>query len=331
MNKKGYKSYRHNKYNNKKMKVTKKEKKAITLATSLGVIVIVALNLIPFNIAKADDEVTINPIYVETINNGDSIDFKNVDYPVKDKSDDFIESVEKAPDPFNVGSSPDKKMVIDYLASPEGQLIYKYAEQYGVDPNIMASIAMQETTLNHYACIPGGEWYSGYGVGLMQLESPSGEAVSAYNYNTNEWDTEYVTMEAACDLETNIKIGCMVFQNKLKENYGNVFLAIQSHNYGQGMMDMIMDNLYGNKKISVMQDYSDTSWLFEIENIHNNPSMYLSDWVESKYGDGKYLEHVLRFCPSNKATFKMGGYEYTVGLDTCKLEDKVEYGTIIKR
>ena len=325
------KVYRENKYNNRRMRVTKKEKKTITLATSLGVIVIVALNLIPFNIAKADDEVTINPIYVETINNGDSIDFKNVDYPVKDKTDDIIDSVEKAPDPFNVGSSPDKRMVIDYLASPEGQLIYKYASEYGVDPNIMASIAMQETTLNHYACIPGGEWYSGYGVGLMQLESPSCESVSAYNYNTNEWDTEYVTMDNACDLETNIKIGCMMFQNKLKENYGNVFLAIQSHNYGQGMIDMMMNKLYGDKKESVMKDYSDTSWIAEIENIHNNPGMYISDWEESGYGDGKYLEHVLRFCPSNKATFKMGGYEYTVGLDSCKLEDKVEYGTIIKR
>lgn len=326
-----YKGYRENKYNNRRMKVTKKEKKTITLATSLGVIVIVALNLIPFNIAKADDEVTINPIYVETINNGDSIDFKNVDYPVKDKMDDIIDSVEKAPDPFNVGSSPDKKMVIDYLASPEGQLIYKYASEYGVDPNIMAAIAMQETTLNHNACIPGGEWYSGYGVGLMQLESPSGESVSAYNYNTNEWDTEYVTMDNACDLETNIKIGCMMFQNKLKENYGNVFLAIQSHNYGQGMIDMMMNKLYGDKKESVMQDYSDTSWITEIENIHNNPGMYISEWEESGYGDGKYLEHVLRFCPSNKATFKMGGYEYTVGLDSCKLEDKVEYGTKITR
>ena len=332
MNKKGYKTYRDDKYNNRKMRVTKRQKKGLALATAIGTIIIVAANLIPFNIAKADEKPADNKIYVETIKNGDSIDFKNVDYPVsKNKDDVVIDDIEKAPDPFNVGSSPDKNMVVDYLASPEGQLIYKYAEQYGVDPNIMASIAMQETTLNHNACIPGGEWYSGYGVGLMQLESPSGESISAYNYNTNEWDTEYVTMDNACDLETNIKIGCMMFQNKLKENCGNVFLAIQSHNYGQGMIDMMMDNLYGNKKLSVMQNYSDTSWIGEIENIHNNPSMYISDWNESGYGDGKYLEHVLRFCPSNKAKFKMGGYEYTVGLDTCKLEDKVEYGTIIKR
>ena len=325
-----YKVYREKKYSNKEAKVTKKAKHALALATSFGAIVIVALNLIPFNIAKADDEVTTNQIYVEVIDNGDSIDFKNVDYPAKD-NDAVIKNTEKVLDPFNVGSSPDKKMVIDYLASPEGQLIYKYAEQYGVDPNIMAAIAMQETTLNHYACIPGGEWYSGYGVGLMQLESPDGAAVTAYNYDNNKWDTEYVTMAGACDLEKNIKIGCMIFQNKLKENYGNVFLAIQSYNYGQGMIDMMMAKLYGDNAKEVMQDYSDISWIAEIENIHNNPDMYLPGWAESAYGDGKYLEHVLRFCPSNKATFKMGGYEYTVGLDTCELEDKVEYGTIIKR
>ena len=326
------KVYRENKYNNKKMKVTKKEKKVLSLATAIGTIIIVAANLIPFNIAKADEKPVDNNIYVETFDNGDSIEFKNVDYPVKDTSDDVIDSVEKAPDPFNVGSSPDKKIVIDFLASPEGQLIYKYASDYGIDPNIMASIAFCESSFNHDACIPGGDWYKGAGVGLMQLESPSGEAVTAYNYNTNEWDTEYVTMDAACDLETNIKIGCMIFQNKLKENYGNVFIATQSYNYGQGMMDMIMDNLYGDEKTSVMQNYSDTSWVDEIENVHINPSIYLPSWDESTYGAGiSYLKSVFGCCPSNKATFKMGGYEYTVGLDSCKLEDKVEYGSIIKR
>ena len=273
------KVYRDNKYNNRKMRVTKRQKRGLALTTAIGTVIIVAANLIQFNIAKADEKPADNQIYVETIKNGDSIDFKNVDYPVsKNKDSIVIENTEKAPDPFNVGSNTDKKMVIDFLASPTGQLVYKYASDYGVDPNIMASIAMQETTLNHEACIPGGEMYSGYGVGLMQLESPSGEEITAYNYNTNEWDTEYVTMDNACNLETNIKIGCMMFQKKLKENCGNVFLATQSHNYGQGMIDMMMNNLYGNTANEAMQDYSNTSWITEIENIHNNPGTYISDW-----------------------------------------------------
>ena len=316
------KVYRDNKYNNKKIRETKKCKKR-RLALALGILFIAEGYLISLSVAKAENEPTNTDVQVSTVSNDANYTTQN--------NDVSIDNENKALDPFNVGSSPDKKMVIDFLASPEGQLIYKYTKQYGIDPNIMTAIAMQESTLNHYACIPGGEWYSGYGVGLTQIESPDGAAVTAYNYDNNKWDTAYATMDAACNLETNIKIGCMMFQNKLRENCGNVFLAIQSHNYGQGMIDMMMDKLYGKNAKEVMQDYSDTSWITEIENVHNNPSVYISDWSESKYGDGKYLEHVLRFCPSKEAKFKMGGYEYTVGLDTCKLEDKVEYGTIIKR
>ena len=312
------KVYRDNKYNNRKMK-KKKHRKGITISTAFGAIVIIALNLIPINAAKSEND----KIHIETINNVDSIDFKNTDEPLENnrKSSDS----DKATNPFKVGSSPDKQMIMNFLASPEGQYVYKYAEQYGVDPYIMAAIAMQETTLNHYACIPGGDMYSGYGVGLMQLESPSGEEIKAYNYNADKWDREYVTMENACDIETNIKIGCMMFQNKLKENFGNIFLAIQSHNYGQGMIDMMMEDLYGKNKIQVMQNYKDTSWLPKIEEIHNNPGIYISGWNESGYGDGKYLEHVLRFCINDEAKFKMGGYEYTVDLKKCELKDKFEY------
>ena len=326
------KLYRDNKYCNRRMNVKRKVLKRVVLGTAFGAIVIVATNMIPLNTVKADDEIINNDIHIETIDNGDSIDFKNVDYLIDDNT--IVSNVNEKisiSNPFNVGNSPDKKMVIDFLASPDGQYIYKYAEEYGVDPNIMAAIAMQETTLNHYACIPGGDMYSGYGVGLMQLESPSGEEIKAFNYNTNEWDTEYVTMDNACDIEKNIKIGCMMFQNKLKENGGNIFLAIQSHNYGQGMIDMMMDNLYGEKAREVKSDYRNISWIDEVKNIHNNPGMYLSNWAESGYGDGDYLEHILRFCPSKEAKFKMGGFEYTIDLEKCQLKDKYEYGTAIKK
>ena len=328
-----YKTYRDNKYNNRKVKAKKKFFKRFVAATGIGVIVICAANLIPVNSVKADDEVVNRDVQVEMINTEDGIDFKNVDYEVS--NDGIAVKEEKETDdeidPFSVGSSPDKNMVVDFLSSSEGQLIYKYAEQYGVDPNIMASIAMQETTLNHSACIPGGDMYSGYGVGLMQLESPSGEEVTAYNYNTQEWETEYITMDNACDIETNIKIGCMMFQNKIRENNGNILLSIQSHNYGQGMIDMMMNNLYGDNADNVKRDYSDISWLSEVKNIHNNPGMYLEGWNESGYGDGNYLENVLKFCPEKDVKYKYGAYEYTFNLKTMKVEDMFEYSTSIKK
>ena len=44
-----------------------------------------------------------------------------------------------------------------------------------------------------------------------------------YNYKTGQIDTEYITMDEACDIIKNIKIGCMIFQNSLNYNNGNVF------------------------------------------------------------------------------------------------------------
>lgn len=322
----GRKVYKNNKYNNRKAKMNKKTKRNVVIATVFGSIVICLANIIP---VKADVDKDSKDIYIETVNTDDGVDFKNVDYPVDDNN--VVNDAIEVKDPFNVGSSLDKNKVIDFLNSKDGKLIYKYSSDYGVDPNIMASIAMQETTLNHEACIPGGEWYSGYGVGLMQLESPTGEEVSAFNYNTNDWDTEYITMDNACNKDTNIKIGCMLFQNKIKENCGNVCLSIQSHNYGQGMIDMMMNKLYGDKAREVKMDYGNTSWITEIENIHNNPGIYLSDWNESGYGDGQYLNHVLRFCPTDEVKYKYGAYEYTFNLKTMQVTDMFEYGTSIKK
>ena len=41
MNKKGYKTYRDNKYNNRKMRVTKRQKRGLALATAIGTVMLV--------------------------------------------------------------------------------------------------------------------------------------------------------------------------------------------------------------------------------------------------------------------------------------------------
>ena len=137
------KVYRDNKYCNRKMKVKRKIFKSVVLGTAFGAIVIVAANLLPFNTVKADDDVKNNDIHIETIDNGDTIDFKNVEYPIDEKNDIANEKI-TITDPFKVGSSPDKKMVIDYLASQEGQYIYKYAEEYGLGDLIAEMVAVED-------------------------------------------------------------------------------------------------------------------------------------------------------------------------------------------
>ena len=144
----------------------------------------------------------------------------------------------------------------------------------------------------------------------MQLESPSGQEISAYNYLTGQFDTEYITMDNACNMEMNIKIGCMIFQNSLKRNYGNILLAIQSHNYGQPMLDLILE-----------QEYS---------GAHEDPQKYLFDWDEDSYGDGNYISNVLKYCPSDKVTYNYNGCKYTFDLKNLKIIKIEELGTKIK-
>lgn len=228
---------------------------------------------------------------------------------------------------LNVGSSENVYMVESFLDPNTftGECVRNYSEMYGVDPNVIASICMQETTLQHYECCPGGDRYFGYGVGLMQLECPAEQIydameITAYNYQTNCYDTDYVTMENACDFEKNVKIGCMLFQNNLENNNGNILLSIVAHNYGQPMVDLILGSSYGDLETVKLQ-YDNISWLTDMEYAHNNPHVYLDNWCESTYGDGEYLKHVLRFCPTNLVKYKYDNKEYSFDLNELKVMD----------
>ena len=295
------KIYKDHRYENKYIKSRKSKKGKVLAIVGVGVIVI---SIIAYSKIMAKE----TPNNIEDIK---ETTYVTANAEIEDDSYDFM-----------VGSSEYKRNVIDFLYSPSGNLIYKYSEQFGVDPNLIAAMAMQESSLNHNDCIPGGDNYWGYGVGLLQLESPSGQEITAYNYETYEMETEYITMENACNLEKNIKIGCMIFQNNLDNNQGNVFLALQSHNYGQPMLDLVMYDMYGDNIDTIKSNYGDTSWISGIKEAHDNPYKYLSDWNESAYGDGNYIENVLRFMPYDKVKYKYDNNVYTFDLNTKKVISK---------
>lgn len=167
----------------------------------------------------------------------------------------------------------------DYMEATEsnaGAFVYKYSSDYGVDPSIIASICYQESSLRHYDSCPGGDSYNGYGVGITQQESPSGEKVTAYNLNTEEEDVEYITMDNACDIAKNIKIGCMQWQNSINHYQGNVLLAIQSHNYGQTMLDKVLFQNYFNL------DNLNNDYPYIVDNLkQTNPEIY--QFLEKDY------------------------------------------------
>lgn len=204
--------------------------------------------------------------------------------------------------------------VLNKIENSEGLEYYKkYGEMYGIDPFILIAKGIQEASLNHNSCIPGGSNYNGYGVGISQLESPDGREIVAHNYLTDEDDVMYLTMDNAINLEKNIKMGAMLFQNCLERFNGNLYLAIQSYNYSPGMMNIVLTK-YATQMDSnidtVKSNLRDTGWLNIVRDVHNNPRNYVSSWEHSKYGDENYIENVLRYFVGDKTYYYLDGTKY---------------------
>ncbi len=157
-------------------------------------------------------------------------------------------------------------------------LICKYANKYGVDPDLMCAIATQESGVHSYRL-------SKYGNGLFQIEGCHiGETIRPYNYETGKRDVIKITNDSIVDLETNIQLGCAFLQQGLEKFDGNVLMAIKAYNVGLGAMSsMLSAYCYdsGKSKETVIKDKTNIKW----DNYHT-----------SRYGgDKEYLQHVLRF------------------------------------
>ena len=165
-------------------------------------------------------------------------------------------------------------------------LIEKYANEYGLDPMVMLALATQERGVHSETVDSGG------GLGLFQIQIEGGwnwnnENVSAFNFRTNEEETVTITKEKASTLEYNIKYGCMLFQNALREQNYNVPRAIQCYNYGSTYMDQVISECCRDTGYS-RSDISDPTNL-----IWTNYRSII------KNGDDRYLENVLRYLPND--------------------------------
>ena len=165
-----------------------------------------------------------------------------------------------------------------YAKEQYGDIIEKYSNRYGLDANLMLAIATQERGVHYTVMDKGGA------TGLMQIQNSVwlGNEISAYNFETGEYDKFVVNNNMLKDLETNIQLGCMVFQNVLQYVNYNIPMAIQTYNYGIGNMNKVIDayaNMNGQTKQEVISNQNDVGWL-EYRDIIN-------------CGDKNYLNHVL--------------------------------------
>lgn len=180
-------------------------------------------------------------------------------------------------------------------------LFEKYAKMYGLDKNLLAAIAAQESSGNHYNHL------NGPGYGLMQIEYVHfGETLSAYNFETKTQDSITVTKDAVSNLETNIKIGAIILRNELNRFNCNIPLAVAAYNLGAGNINTVLKNTSNRTGVS-------------IDSMKNNPNGNV--WTAGPerqalgVGDPKYPDHVFSYLGTKQITvLNKDGNPITVNL-----------------
>lgn len=265
----------------KKKKVKRKNKyiKKRIITTTLGVILL--SSVAATNISSADAELKatdmpniktekiIEDEIDENINNNEENLDEIIEKQNKKELDEVVVSIS-----YEDRSDTEKATI---TKSYYGDLIEKYSNQYGLDPKIVTGIATQERGIHSGIKDAGGA------TGLMQIQVGvwRNQPLTAFNYNTNSKETIIVNEGMLSDIDYNIKVGCMIFQNNIKEMKNNMLAAIQCYNLGSNNMRKILNaysNNTGRSIDTILADINDNGWL-EYRDILG-------------IGDPEYIEHV---------------------------------------
>jgi hypothetical protein len=119
----------------------------------------------------------------------------------------------------------------------------------------------------------------------------------------------------------------MMLQNNLERYNNNVYIAIQSHNYGTSAMDLIIETYakeVGKSFEEVTLDMTDIGWMKYVNDMHNNPKKYISSWKSGTYGNNNYLYSILGYYMGQNIVNngKDNYYIYDLVSNTCQKEAK---------
>ncbi len=167
-------------------------------------------------------------------------------------------------------------------------LVSKYAKTYGIDKDLMMAIGTQEKGVHSTEIDPGG------GVGLMQMQYQVwvNQDVKAYNFDTNSWESFHVTDSNIRELDTNIKIACMYFQNCLVNMDYNVPAALCAYNWGMTSTRNKLSEFSQDRGLSLNEvlEANDTSWI-NLFNVNGDTSLAYPKMVLSYYDSSKPIEN----------------------------------------
>lgn len=156
--------------------------------------------------------------------------------------------------------------------------ISQISKEFGIDPRIMLAIATQETGEHRINTNTPA-------LGLMQIEKSVwiGETISAYNFNIGKSETEKITEEKLKNIDFNIKIACMHFQNCLMNSNYDFNIAIQMYNFGYGNIEDTFKYYHNNGSMELNESLKN----------YTNEWLNYRDYIKS--GDSDYLEHIISY------------------------------------
>ena len=152
--------------------------------------------------------------------------------------------------------------------------IFKSAgDQYGVDPNILASVCMQESGGVNYQYYSDGTSRPAWGI--MQIENTNEKAFAKFGLERTgtAW-----TLEDRLDPEKAIPYAAYLLSETFYKYEYDYIKMLQSYNFGETVLDRILAA-------------TGDGWLDERKNARN----YVKDWPYKSYGDALYPEHVLAY------------------------------------
>lgn len=113
-----------------------------------------------------------------------------------------------------------------YIKNNYGEIISKYAKNYGIDEKII--IAMAANGMQDYKTAPNE-----YGLCQLDFNKYVNNSVASYNYKLGGYELYPISKEKLDNLETYFKISCMIFESNLRRCNYNFIAAIESMHVGE--------------------------------------------------------------------------------------------------
>ena len=244
------------------------------------------------NIKKNDvyiptDDITIENQVDNEITENDSIVFEEPE--VLEKPEVVEDTTPKVNIDFDNRTDSSKFIKAKELYS---DLITKYANRYGVDPNLMLAVATHERGVHSDIMDSGGA------LGLMQVQYSVwvNKNIQVFNYETNSYETLNITDQMIRNVEGNIRLGCMIMQDNLNRLNNNPLLSLQAYNYGYPCASACVSAYAKDNNLSykeAVSDYTNTGWMNYREIIGGADPIYV-EHVLSYMGDEFKIENMSR-------------------------------------